>query len=107
MVEIQITGVRYDVSEKVKRHVEEKLGGLDRYHPDLKNLRITIHEAPNFGFRVDVDIHLPKHKDVVAHEEERTIYSAIDLVADKCRAQLSKLHDKAVRRSSDRQCIAI
>jgi ribosomal subunit interface protein len=94
MIDIQITGVRYDVSDKVKAYVHEKLGSLTRFSLGLHLIQVTIHEGDKFGYRVDVDMHLPNHKDVVAHDSEETVYSAIDVVADKCAAQLRKLHDR-------------
>lgn len=104
MVDIQITGVRYNVSSRVKDHVQDKLGSLNRFHPGLQKLHVTIHHAEKHGYRVDVDMHLPHGKDIIAHDAEETIYSAIDVVCDKCAAQLRKQHDKrSSHRNSDRQ----
>lgn len=94
MVNIHITGVHFQVSEKVKAYIADKLGGLDRLHPRLSSLHITIHEADKFGYRVDVDMHLPTGKDVVAHDTEENLFSAIDIVTDKCAAQLRKAHER-------------
>jgi ribosomal subunit interface protein len=100
MVDIQITGVRYSVSDKIREYITQKLGGLKRFHPELNRLHVTIHEAEKKGFRIDVEMHLPSSKDVIAHDEEETVYSAVDCVADKCAAQLRRLHGKQQRKSS-------
>ena len=81
MVTIHITGVHYTVSDKAREHIAEKFGTLDRLHPRLTSLHVTIHEADKFGFRVDVDLHLPSGKDVVAHDTEENLFSAIDVAA--------------------------
>ncbi len=94
MVAIDVTGVRYSVSDKVKEYIHTKIGNLQRFHPDLQRLHVTIHEAERHGYRIDVDMHLPHHRDVVAHDTEDTVYSAIDHVTDKCAAQLRKIHGK-------------
>lgn len=94
MVAIHITGVHCQISDKVKAYIEEKLGSLKRYHPRLDSLHVTIHEAERRGYRVDVDMHLPTGKDVVAHDREDTLFSAIDVVAGKCAAQLRRIHEK-------------
>lgn len=94
MVEIQITGVRYTISDKVRAYVEEKFSGMGRFHSGLKQIHVTIHEGEKFGFRVDVEMHLPHGPDVIAHDSEETVYSAIDITADKTAAQLRKWHSK-------------
>lgn len=98
MLDITVTGVRYQVSEKVKSYIQDKLGGLNRFHPDLHRIEVVIHEAAKFGFRIDVDMHLANHKDLIAHDSESTIYAAIDIVSDKCSKQLRRLHDKETSR---------
>ena len=94
MVDIHITGVHYQVSDKVKTYIQTKLGSLNRFHSGLQTVHVTIHEAEKSTFRVDVDMHLPHGKDVIAHDKEATIYGAIDVVTDKCAAQLRKIHGR-------------
>lgn len=94
MAEVTVSGVHYEVSDKVKKYVEEKLSNLSRFHPSLKRMHVKIREADRHGFRVDVEMHLPNHHDMAAHKEEETVYSAIDGVEDKCAKQLRRLHDK-------------
>lgn len=102
MVAIMITGVRYNVSDKLRQHIEDKMAPLARFNPDLQRLHVTIHEA-KIGYRIDVEMHLPNHQDIIAHDTEETVYSAIDCVTDKCAAQLRKLHDKRARGSQRRK----
>lgn len=106
MLDIQIAGVHYDVSERLKAHIEAKLGALDRFNTGLRHIKVTIRESGDHnGYRVDVELHLPGHKDLVAHDSEETVYAAVDVVADKVAAQLRKIHDKQAhpkRHKSDR-----
>ena len=97
MVELQISGVHYQVSDKVKAYISDKLGGLAKYHAGLHKVHVTIHSQEHDRFRVDIDMHLPHGKDVVAHDAEATVYSAIDMVHDKAAAQLRKIHDKEAK----------
>jgi ribosome-associated translation inhibitor RaiA len=39
-------------------------------------------------------MHLPMGKDVVAHEEGDSLFSAVDVVSAKCAAQLRKIHGR-------------
>jgi ribosomal subunit interface protein len=96
MVDIHISGVHFQVSDRIKAHIQDKLGSLTRFHSGLKKLHVTVHEAEKFGYRVDVEMHLPHGKHVVAHDSEETVYSAIDMVSDKCAAQLRKIHERAI-----------
>ena len=102
MVDIHITGVHYDVSDRLRAHVEEKLGALERFNVGLNAVHVSIREEANFGYRVDVEMHLPHGKDVVAHDSEETVYAAVDTVVDKAAAQLRKVHDKKTNHRSDR-----
>jgi len=94
MVDIELTGVRYSLSERLKAYIQDKLGALKRFHPGLTHVHVTIRQDPHHGYRVDAEMHLPHGKDIIAHDSEETVYSAVDVVTDKCAAQLRKVHSK-------------
>jgi len=94
MVAITMTGVHCHLTDQAKAHAQEKLSALQRYHPRLGNVHVTVHQTQKKGWRVDVDMHLPTGKDVVAHDEEMSLISAIDVVAGKCATQLRKIHQR-------------
>jgi putative sigma-54 modulation protein len=97
MVAVHITGMHLNVSDDMKTYITDKLGVLGKYHKGLNKVHVTIHQAEKRGYRVDVDMHLGHHKDVVAHDLEETLHSAVDIVADKCAAQLRKIHAKEIQ----------
>ncbi len=96
MVAITISGVHVNLDERVKTHINEKIGALSRFHQGLSKVHVTVHNAEKNRYRVDVDMHLGNHKDVVAHDAEDTIHAAIDVVSDKCASQLRKIHARDV-----------
>lgn len=96
MADIQITGVHFDISDRIRTYVQEKLGSLAKYHGKLAKIHVSIHHADKKGYRVDVEMHLPHGRDVIAHDAEATVYAAIDVAHDKCAAQLRKIHDREV-----------
>lgn len=108
MPDIQIAGVHFDVTERVKAHIQDKIGALARYCQDLTQIHVTIHQGAKFGYRVDVEMHVGKGKDVIAHDSEETVYSAIDVVADKCAQQLRRRHDRVIKKRvrSDRLALS-
>ena len=102
MPEIQITGVHFDISDRIRAYVSEKLGGLKKFNPKLSKIHVTIHNADKLGYRVDIETHLPHGRDVIAHDSEETVYAAIDVAHDKCAAQLRKFHEREVQGSHHR-----
>lgn len=103
MPEIQITGVHFEISDRIRSYIQEKLGSLKKFHAKLGKIHVTIHHADKKGYRVDVDMHLPHGRDVVAHDSEETVYAAIDVAHDKCAAQLRRIHEREVDRDHGQQ----
>ena len=66
MPEIQITGVHFDISDRIRAYVSEKLGGLKKFNPKLSKIHVTIHNADKLGYRVDIETHLPHGRDIIA-----------------------------------------
>lgn len=103
MVDIHITGVHFQISDKIRAYVTDKFSPLNRFHGGLSKIHVTIHPSDKRGYRIDVDLHLPEGQDVVVHDHEDTVYAAIDVAHDKVAAQLRRIHDRSVsRQQSDR-----
>ncbi|GDY13655.1 hypothetical protein LBMAG53_25330 [Planctomycetota bacterium] len=96
MVAVHITGMHVEVTDQMRAYITEKLGSLGRFHKSLNKVHVTVHPADRRGFQVDVDMHLGHHKDVVAHDREPSFHGAVDVVTDKCAAQLRRIHAKEV-----------
>lgn len=103
MVDIHITGVHYQISDKIRGYVTDKFSPLSKFSTGLNKIHVTIHPSEKHGYRVDVDMHLPHGKDVVVHDHEETVYAAIDVAHDKVASQLRKIHERGLKRHSDRQ----
>lgn len=93
---IRLSGIHYQISDKVRTYAEEKLAGLGRYSQRLHRVQGTIREESRHGFRVDIEMHLDDGFDVVAHASGETVYAAIDGVMDKCAKQLRRHSDRMV-----------
>jgi ribosomal subunit interface protein len=108
MPDIQIAGVHCEVTDRIKAYVQDKIGALSRYCQDLTQIHVTLHQGAKFGFRVDVEMHVGKGKDVIAHDSEDTLFSAIDIFADNCAQQLRRRHDRVVKKRvrSDRLALS-
>ena len=107
MVDIQVSGVHhFKISDRLREHVREKLGSLERFHLNMTKIIVTLGEAENKSYRADVEMHLAHEKDVIAHVVAETVYAAIDKAADKAAAQMRRMHSKHAKQHSDRQAAA-
>lgn len=97
---LEITGIRYEVDDKLKKYIAQKIGRLDRYMPrkSRKTVRaeVKLSEAKgskNEKYVAEVVLHLPKGT-LTASESTLNMYAAVDIVEAKLRNQLRKLKDK-------------
>src|ERR1700694_3917694 len=97
---LEVTGVHFEIDEKIKSYIEKKIGRLDHYVP--RKLREPMHaevvlkeedgNAKN-RFTGEVILHLP-HEVLSAKDSTINIYAAIDIVEAKLKSQLLKYKDK-------------
>lgn len=93
---IDITGIKYNVSEKLQKYVVDKVGKLDRYAPaharksivaDVK-LRQVNRDHGN-KYEAEIILKVPE-KTLVAKDSTMNMHAAIDIVEAKLVAQLRK-----------------
>lgn len=96
---IDITGIKYEVTDKTERYVLEKVGKLDRYVPaharktmvaDVK-LRQVNRDHGN-KYEAEVILKVPEHT-IIAKDSTLNMMAAIDIVEAKLIAQLRKYKD--------------
>lgn len=93
---IDITGIKYNVSEKLQKYIVDKVGKLDRYVPpharkslvaDVK-LRQVNRDHGN-KYEAEVILKVPE-KTIVAKDSTLNMHAAVDIVEAKLVAQLRK-----------------
>ena len=96
---IDITGNKYNVSDKLQKYIVDKVGKLDRYVPaharksvvaDVK-LRQVNRDHGN-KYEAEIIITVPD-KTIVAKDSTMNMHAAIDIVEAKLVAQLRKYKD--------------
>lgn len=101
---IDITGIQYNVSDKLEKYVVEKVGRLDRYVPpharkslvaDVK-LRQVNRDHGN-KYEAEVILKVPE-KTIIAKDSTMNMHAAIDIVEAKLIAQLRKYKDSVATR---------
>lgn len=92
----EIQGVHYDIDDSLRKYVNKKIGGLDRYLS--KHNRTSAHgevflketQAKNkINSECEVSLRLP-HQTIVIKESALNMYAAIDIVEAKIKLQLKK-----------------
>lgn len=96
---IAITGINYDVDDKTRKYVEEKIGKLDKYVPSHARKTLTasvklqqVNRDHGNKYEVEVIIHVPD-KIITAKDSTLNIMAATDIVEAKLIAQLRKYKD--------------
>jgi len=101
---IDITGIKYNVSEKMQKYVIDRVGKLDRYVPsharktlvaDVK-LRQVNRDHGN-KYEAEVILKVPE-KTIIAKDSTMNMHAAIDIVEAKLIAQLHKYKDTMQQR---------
>lgn len=100
---IDISGIHYEVTEKMKKYVEGKIGKLYKYMPAKfkKNFRADVKLIEDKGnkndkYKAEVILHLP-NATLTAAESTLNMYAAIDIVEAKLKNQLLKNKSKHLR----------
>lgn len=106
---ISISGIRYEVSDKMDRYVRSKIGRLDRYMP--RNARRSVRAEvrlsedkanKNDKYQVEATLHI-KDGLLTAKEATLNMYAAIDIVEAKLKSQLRKHKERHMDHRRDRK----
>ncbi len=103
MIKCELAARNYEIDDKLREYVDEKLGALDKYLP--RSMRenvfaaIMLEEDPSgrednrFACEVVLTI---GGKSMVSREGTVNMYAAIDIVEAKLKAQVGKFKQKAM-----------
>ena len=100
MASISVTGKGSEVTSRNKRHAEEKLSKLTRYHGGITRIAAVLDQSTE-GAEVELVVSLKRGNPVVCHTRSKDLYSAIDLVLDKAEGQLTRYKERHKDRRAD------
>jgi putative sigma-54 modulation protein len=103
MIKLDITGRGYEVDDKLREYVSDKIGELDKYLPRAARktayARVWLVDDPNGRednrFVCDVVITVPGEQ-FVSKEGTINMYAAVDIVEAKIKAQIRTYKDRHV-----------
>lgn len=101
-MELTIHGRNMDVTERLQNYVEKKTGRLDRYLPDLAEVRVDLssQNARSAVERQVAQITIQDSRGTILRAEESSndMFAAIDAVVDKLYRQISRYRGKQKRK---------
>lgn len=92
-MEISITARHFELNDALRKHVESRFGALDRYHPRMSRVEITLTEEKRekrVEARAAVDGDVDVHAEATADE----FRAAVNRVSDKLTRQLKRRRDR-------------
>ena len=89
-MQVVISGKHFDLSDRLKSHVEGRAQKLQRFYDPILDCQAKISEEKLK--RADLLVNIHKHV-LKASAEADSIYVAIDSAMDKMERQLKKLHE--------------
>ena len=98
LMKFNIRGKKVEVTEPIRKYVENKLGKLDKYFEKSDELTANVLIRIRGNEQI-VEVTIPAPKVILrAEESHNDLYAAIDLVTDKLERQIRKnktrLHNK-------------
>lgn len=103
MIKCELTGRNFEIDEKLKAYVEEKLGGLEKYLPrqvrETANCAVVLEDDPSGredNRYVCEAVLTVQGSTLVSREGTVNEYAAVDIVEAKLRSQLATYKDKFV-----------
>ena len=109
-MQLIVKGRNMEVNDRLKEYVEKKLGKMDRYLPDIQEIRVELAEEKSrkSSEREIVQVTMRSNGTLLRAEERNSdIYSAIDAVADKLHGQIARYKGKRRRKIERAQAAKI
>ncbi len=102
-MELTINGHHMELTERIQSYIEKKTERLDRYMPNLMDVRVDLTEesfARNANERQVAQITIRDNHGTILRAEERSndLFAAIDSVIDKLYRQISRYRGKKQRK---------
>lgn len=99
-MKFNIHGKKVEVTESIKKYIEEKIGRLDKYFENPSDVTATVVVRIR-GIEQIVEVTIPIQKMILRAEESHSdLYAAIDIVSDKVERQIRKNKTRMNKRTS-------
>ncbi|UCC74460.1 MAG: ribosome-associated translation inhibitor RaiA [Gemmatimonadota bacterium] len=100
-MKINLTARRFELSDALRRHVEEQLARLDRYHNRTSRVEITLTEEKREK-RVEARAFVDGDYDIHAEASAEDFRTAVNRLSEKLARQLKRRRDRRVDHQAPR-----
>lgn len=109
-MELKIHARNVDVTARLQEHVEKKVNKLDRYLPNIQEVRVDLAiERRKQGLdQCIAQLTVRNNRGVILRSEEKRqtdIYAALDIALDKMYRQIQRYKGKRRRKGADRYAV--
>lgn len=94
MMNLKITGLNFEVSENVRKHVAGKLERISRHAGNLISVSLTL-SVDKLQHKAEADVHLSGKDLHVETVDTQDMYAAIDILMDKLDRAVIKYKEKS------------
>jgi putative sigma-54 modulation protein len=108
-MQLIIKAKNLEITESLRNYVEDKIGRLDRYLPDLDEARVelAVQNVKSNQHRQVVQVTIRSNGTILRAEERHAdMFAAIDAVKDKLQRQILRYKEKPVRVKARAQAAA-
>lgn len=97
-----ITGKNIELTDAIKKYIEEKMSKLDQYLKDIEPVEVSVWVQANKGkgedwSKVEVTLTMP-HLTVRSEELSQDLYGAIDIVQEKLERKLRENKERIIEK---------
>lgn len=94
-MQINLTGHNIEITESLRRYIEEKFTKLERHFEQINNVHVIL-KVEKTQQIVEAKLHLNRGE-VFATSEHADMYAAIDILIDKLDRQIIKHKEKLTK----------
>lgn len=109
-MQLTIKGRNMEVTDRLRNYAEKKIGKLDRFLPDIMEVRVDLAEESTrkASERYVAQVTVRSNGTLLrAEERSNDIYAAIDMVTDKLHVQIGRYKGKRRRKMERAQAQAV
>jgi putative sigma-54 modulation protein len=96
-MDTSMSGRHMALTAPIKKYTREKMDKLVKFYKRITKIK-TILFKESTGFKCEIILTLPGHKNIVINKEAENLYSAIDNTFHTCERKLKQYKDKRRQR---------
>jgi putative sigma-54 modulation protein len=109
-MQLIVKGRNLEVNDRIRTYVEKKIGKMDKYLPDIQEVRVELSEEKSRKAKERQVVQVTMRSDgtlLRAEERSADIFASIDAVADKLHRQIRRYKGKRRRKMERAQAAAV